>query len=426
MESLVQKAFERKFNDYGEPIEQRNETRETAQPQTEQKQPTQQEPVQEQPASIFQPPAEITPAQESSTPVQGSPTPTAEDTLSDVQKEFGLDVREAKICVMGCGGAGNNCVKRLTDMGVKGAHTIAVNTDAKHLSITNSHSKLLIGRELTKGLGAGGYPDIGRRAVQESERDIRNALKDVDMLYITTGLGGGTGTGSAPMIAEIAKEMGAIVIGCVTMPFKIEGARIGKAEEGLYQLRQVCDTVVVIENDRLLKIAGDLPVAQAFGVADNLIATTIKGVTETISQPSLVNLDYADVKTVMHSGGVASVGFGESGTKNRAEEAVVKAMTNPLLEVSYEGGTGALIHITGGSDLRLDEVNLIGEYVSKQLDPDAQVIWGARIDPEFQNKIRVITLMTGIKSPYILGPVAEKIQKNNDFSQELGIPVIGR
>jgi cell division protein FtsZ len=209
------------------------------------------------------------------------------------------------------------------------------------------------------------------------------------------------------------------------MPFKIEGARMGRAEDGLTYLRQVCDTVIVIENDRLLKIAGDLPLQQAFGVADNLIATIIKGVTETISTPSLVNLDYADVKTIMHSGGVAAVGFGESDTKNRAEEAVVKAMTNPLLEVNYEGGTGALIHITGGSDLKLDEVNLIGEYVSKQLDPNAQVIWGSRIDPEFKGKIRVITIVTGVKSPYILGPVEqEEAKKLKDYTQELGIPVI--
>lgn len=345
----------------------------------------------------------------------------------DIQDQFGLDVKAAKILVIGAGGAGNNCISRLTDMGVKGAGTVAINTDAKHLSISQAGDKLLVGRELTRGLGAGGYPDVGKRAAEESERELRKMLEGVDMVYLVTGLGGGTGTGSTPVIARIAKEMGAITIGCATMPFKIEGARMGKAEDGLYQLRQVCDTVMVIENDRLLRIAGDLPLQQAFGVADNLISTIIKGVTETISQPSLVNLDYADVKTIMHSGGVAAVGFGESDTKNRAEEAVVKAMTNPLLEVNYEGGTGALVHITGGSDLKLDEVNLIGEYVSKQLDPDAQVIWGARINPDFKGKLRVITIVTGVQSPYILGPVAkqEKSEKR-DFSQELGIPMIQR
>ena len=218
--------------------------------------------------------------------------------------------------------------------------------------------------------------------------------------------------------------MGAIVIGCTTMPFKIEGGRMGKAEDGLAHLRQVCDTVIVIENDRLLKIAGDLPLQQAFGVADNLIATIIKGVTETIATPSLVNLDYADVKAIMHSGGVAAVGFGESDTKNRAEEAVVKAMTNPLLEVDYTGGSGALVHITGGPDLKLDEVNLIGEHVSRQLDPEAQVIWGSRIDETFKGKIRVITIVTGVKSPYILGPVErENKEKMRGFAMELGIPI---
>jgi cell division protein FtsZ len=220
--------------------------------------------------------------------------------------------------------------------------------------------------------------------------------------------------------------MGAIVIGCVTLPFKIEGARMGKAEDGLYQLRQVADTVIVIENDRLLKMAGNLPIDQAFSVADNLVSTIIKGITETISTPSLVNLDYADVKAIMHSGGVAAVGVGESNTKNRAEEAVIQALTNPLIDVDYSGGTGALVHITGGPDLRLDEVNLIGEKVSRDLDQSAQVIWGARIDPDFRNKIRVITIVTGVKSPYILGPVEQKrasaAQRN--VSRELGIPML--
>ncbi len=337
--------------------------------------------------------------------------------------EFGLEENQAKIMVVGTGGAGNNCVTRLHEIGIRGAKTIAVNTDAKHLSISKADEKLLIGKEVTRGLGAGGYPEIGRKAAEESEREIRRMLDGCDMLYIVAGLGGGTGTGSAPVIARIAKEMGAIVIGNVTMPFKIEGARIGKAEDGLYQLRQVCDTVIVIENDRLLKIAGDLPLQQAFAVADGLISTMIKGVTETISQPSLVNLDYADVKAIMHSGGVASIGFGESNTANRAEEAVLKAMSNPLLEVDYHGGRGALIHITGGEDLKLDEVNLIGEYVSKQLDPEAQVIWGSRIDPDFKGKIRVITIITGIKSPYILGPVPQEPVKK-DYAYDIGISVI--
>lgn len=352
--------------------------------------------------------------------------PAQEARVLPAPEDFGLDVKEASIMVLGAGGAGNNCVTKLHDIGIKGAQTITVNTDVKHLKISRADRRVLIGKETTRGLGAGGYPETGRKAAEESEKELKKVLDGCDMLYLVSGLGGGTGTGAGPVIAKIAKEMGAIVIGCTTMPFKIEGARIGRAEDGLYQLRQNCDTVIVIENDKLLKVAGDLPLQQAFGVADNLIATIIKGVTETISQPSLVNLDYADVKAVMHSGGVASVGFGESDTKNRAEEAVVKAMTNPLLEVNYEGGTGALIHVTGGPDLKLDEVNLIGEYVSKQLDPEAQVIWGSRIDPNFKGKIQVITIVTGVKSPYILGPVPNDAPIKRDYVQELGIPVMMR
>ncbi len=341
-----------------------------------------------------------------------------------LESEFGIDVKDASIMVVGCGGAGNNTITRLSTMGVTGASTLAVNTDVKHLSITKADDKLLIGRELTRGLGAGGWPEKGKQAAEENEKEIKKRLEGVDMLYVVGGLGGGTGTGAMPVIAKYAKEMGAIVIGTVTMPFKIEGARMGKAEDGLYQLRQVCDTAIVIENDKLLKMAGDLPIDQAFGIADNLISTMIKGVTETISTPSLVNLDYADVKTIMHSGGVAAVGFGESNTKNRAEDAITKAMTNPLIDVDYTGGSGALIHITGGKDLKLDEVNLIGEYVSKQLDPDAQVIWGSRIDPDFQGNIRVITIVTGVKSPYILGPVEKKQAQHNDVTRELGIRIL--
>lgn len=349
------------------------------------------------------------------------------DITTSIQEEFGLDVKDASILIIGVGGAGNNMVTRLSKMGINGAKTLAVNTDVKHLSVTKADHKILLGRETTKGLGAGGYPDIGKKAAEESEKELKKMLEGVDMVYGLAGLGGGTGTGALPVISKLAKEMGAISIACVTMPFKIEGARIRKAEDGLYQLRQVCDTAIVIENDKLLKVAGDRPLEEAFGVADELIATTVKGVTETISTPSLINLDYADVRTIMHSGGVAAVGFGESNNQMRAEEAITKALQNPLLEVDYTGGSGALIHITGGSDLKLDETNLIGDYVSKLLDPDAQVIWGARIDPAFTGKIRVITIITGVKSPYILGPVAMQQQEGpNTYAQELGIPMLQR
>ncbi len=361
-----------------------------------------------------------------SRPVAEQPQEQSGETITSIQEEFGLDVKDASILIVGAGGAGNNMVTRLNEMGIKGAKTLAINTDVKHLSVTKADHKLLLGKETTKGLGAGGYPDVGKKAAEESEKDLRKILEGVDMVYGLAGLGGGTGTGSLPVISRIAKEMGAISIACVTMPFKIEGARIRKAEDGLYQLRQVCDTAIVLENDKLLSVAGDRPLSEAFGVADELIATTVKGVTETISTPSLVNLDYADVRTIMHSGGVAAVGFGESNNQTRAEEAITKALQNPLLEVDYTGGSGALVHITGGSDLKLEETNLIGDYVSKLLDPDAQVIWGARIDPAFTGKIRVITIITGVKSPYILGPVAMEQEERKTYAQDLGIPMLQR
>ncbi len=343
----------------------------------------------------------------------------------EVFEAFGVQIRGARIVVVGCGGAGNNTVNRLSTMGIRGAKTVALNTDARHLARVKADERILIGRDLTRGLGAGGHPEVGRKAAEEAGTDIKRVLKDADMVYVLAGLGGGTGTGSAPVVAKYAKESGAIVIGAVTMPFKIEGTRQVKAEDGLTLLRQVCDTTIVVENDKLLKVAGDLPLDQAFAVADTLFSTMIKGITETIAEPSLVNLDYADVRTIMHSGGVATIGFGECDTNNRAEEAIVKALSNPLLDVDYTGGTGALLHITGGPDLKLDEVNLIGEYVSKQLDSDAQVIWGTRIDPNFHGKIRVITVITGVKSPYIVGPVKEQTKPVQTYSPDLGIKIFG-
>ncbi len=340
------------------------------------------------------------------------------------EEENLFEAYRARILVIGVGGAGNNTVTRLTEKGILGATTVAVNTDARHLQMSKAHLKLLIGKELTRGLGAGGFPEIGKKAAEESKAELKELLRDVDMVFITCGLGGGTGTGASPVIARIAKEQGAIVIGVVTLPFKIEGARIAKAEDGLMKLRQHCDTVIVIENQRLLKIAGNLPLREAFWVIDDLIATMIKGITETISQPSLVNLDYADVKAIMRAGGVASIGVGESSSENRARDAVNKALRHPLLDIDYRGATGALIQIIGGPDLRLDEVNEIGETVASFLDPEAQVIWGARILPEYEGKIQVITIITGVKSPYILGPVQKERISVATMSEQLGIEVI--
>jgi cell division protein FtsZ len=326
--------------------------------------------------------------------------------------------------VIGCGGAGQNTVTRLTEMGIEGATTVSINTDAKHLAVGKADKKILIGKELTRGLGCGGYPEVGKKAAEESRQEIKESIEGVDLLFAIAGLGKGTGTGSIPVAAELAKHQGAVVIGVVEMPLKAEGSRMVKAEDGLATLRQVCDTVIVIENDKLLKYAGNLSIQQAFSVADELIASMVKGITETITLPSLVNLDYADVKAVMHSGGVAAIGVGESNSSDRAKDSITKALMNPLLEVDYTGATGALVHITGGPDLRLDEVNLIGETISSHLDPQAQVFWGARILPEFEGKVQVISIVTGVKSPYILGPVAYEQPVVREISQTLGIDII--
>lgn len=348
---------------------------------------------------------------------------TAKYNFANLDEE-NFDVHKAKIIVVGAGGGGNNTISTLTEKNIKGATTIAVNTDAKHLSMIKAHKKVLIGKALTKGLGAGGYPEIGRNAALEAKSDLREVLEGADLAFLTCGLGGGTGTGSLPVIARFAREHGSIVIAVVTLPFKLEGVRIVKAEEGLTLLREICDTVIVIENQKLLEIAGNMPLKQAFGIADDLIATMIKGISETISEPSLVNLDYADVRTIMRAGGVATIGVGESDSdNNRAEEAVRRALNHPLLEVDYTGAKGALIQIIGGEDLRLDEINHIGDTIQKRLDPEAQVIWGARILPEYKEKVQVITIITGVKSPFILGPVyTEQTGKES----ELGLEILGK
>ncbi|MFB6180252.1 MAG: cell division protein FtsZ, partial [Candidatus Nanohalobium sp.] len=209
------------------------------------------------------------------------------------------EMRDAKIVVVGCGGAGNNQITRIQNKDVEGAETVAINTDKQHLEMSSADRKILVGKDLTRGLGAGGQPETGARAAEENRAELRNLFKDADMVFLTAGMGGGTGTGAAPVLAEIAKKEDCIVIGTVTMPFEIEGARMSKAEDGLYRLRQHVDTAIVIENDKLLDIAGDMPLDQAFGVADELITTMIKGITETIAKPSLVNLDYADVQAIM-------------------------------------------------------------------------------------------------------------------------------
>jgi cell division protein FtsZ len=349
-----------------------------------------------------------------------------QDALKNTSKaEDDFVVGHANIKVIGCGGAGINATDWLYKKGVKGAEIIALNTDKLHLDHREADKKILIGRDLTKGLGCGGNPEVGVAAAKESVHEVKDCVRGADMIFVCAGMGGGTGTGSAPVVAQLAKETGAIVIGVVTMPFGIERARIDKAEFGLKQLRKYSDTVIVIDNNRLCDIAGNLPIQQAFAVANELIATMIKSIVEIIAVPSLINLDYADVRAIMSDGGVSVIGVGESDTEQRVAEAVNRALSNPLLDVKYDGARGALIHITGGPDMTLEEAEKVGALVTESLDRDANIIWGARIDNKFQGKLRVMTIITGVQSPYILGSDVEATsQATRELNQELGIEIL--
>ena len=348
------------------------------------------------------------------------------NALAEQPRNEELDFGQANIKVIGVGGAGNNMVSWLYKKGIRGAEIMATNTDKQHLDITEADKKFIIGKDLTRGLGCGGFPQRGAEAAQESLMQIKESLRGSDMVFVCAGMGGGTGTGAAPVVASVAKETGAIVIGTVTMPFGIERARIDKAEFGLQQLRSVSDTVVVIDNNRLVQIAGNLPVQQAFAVANELISTMIKGIVETIAIPSLVNLDYADVKAIMTNGGVAAIGVGVSDTNNRVDEAVKGALSNPLLDINYKGATGALIHVWGGPDLTLEEINRVGELVTSSMDEDANVIWGARVSEEMKGKLMVMTIITGVNSPWILGKPSTKEakQRAQHFNDDLGIETL--
>jgi len=310
-----------------------------------------------------------------------------------------------QIAIAGIGGAGNNSMNRLEYMGgLDGVSRIAINTDKLHLDSIKCEQKVLIGKSLTKGLGAGGSPDIGRKAAELDRDELKRLLTNKNFVFLTAGMGGGTGTGAAPVTADIAKEEGAIVVAMVSYPFEVERIRRKKAAEGIERLREATDTVIVLENDKLIKYAGSLPVNDAFRTMDMLIAETIQGITETITQPSLVNLDFADLKAVMEAGGVAVMLVGETTKSENKSEAVVEdALCHPLLEADYSGAKGALIHVTGGSDLTMKETTDIVELLTYELDPDANVIWGARINEEYNGKAKVTAIMTGVEPKWTFG-----------------------
>ncbi len=344
------------------------------------------------------------------------------DTISKTKKPASQErnselIESLKIMVVGAGGAGCNAINRLAAMGVAGAQLVAVNTDRKHLTevVTDDVTKLLIGKAVTRGLGAGGYPEMGAKAAEVSRSLLEETLADVDLLFLTAGMGGGTGSGAAPIVAEIAKDQGAIVIAMVTYPFALEKARLIKAEEAIEALRQATDTVVVIDNNRLVELVPNLPIDEAFRVADEVIARTVRGITETITQPSLIGVDFADVRSVMSNKGLSVIAVGESKGVDKVNEVVEDTLRNALLDVDIGGAKSVLIHITGGPDLTLGEANKIGELLTENIDPKAMVIWGARIDPTFENRLEVISIFTGVKSPYIKAGHDDVEDKRSSF-----------
>jgi len=336
---------------------------------------------------------------------EGMRTFTAED--EELQKIL-LGLR-TDIKIIGCGGGGSNTINRLAEAGIVGAELYAANTDAQHLLMTRAPHKILLGRRVTRGLGAGALPQVGEEAAREAEEELKKALADADIVFVTCGLGGGTGTGSAPFIAQVAKEQGALTIAICTYPFQAEGAiRAENAEWGLDRLRNIADTVIVIPNDRLLELVPKLSLNAAFKVADEVLMRSIKGITEVVTKPGLVNLDFNDIKTTMKSGGVAMIGLGESDDDDRAVAAVTEAINSPLIELDVSEATAALVNVTGGPDMTVSEAEQVAEILQSKISPGARIIWGAAIDETMERTIRVMLVITGVKSRHILGPQQAK------------------
>ena len=307
----------------------------------------------------------------------------------------------ATIKVIGVGGAGNNAVNRMIDAGIKGVDFIAVNTDRQALQQSKANTKIQIGEKITRGLGAGANPDIGAQSAEESKSEVAEILRGADMVFVTAGMGGGTGTGAAPIVASTAKEMGILTIGVVTKPFTFEGKkRLSQAERGIESLKGKVDTLVVIPNDKLLQIIDrKTSIIEAFKMADDVLRQGVQGISDLIAVPGLVNLDFADVKTIMLNQGMAHMGVGRASGENRAEDAAKEAIQSPLLETSIEGAKGVIINITGGEDLGLHEVNTAAELVQRSVDPEANIIFGTVTDPSMQDEIQITVIATGFEKP---------------------------
>ncbi|ALG81570.1 cell division protein FtsZ [Halanaeroarchaeum sulfurireducens] len=358
---------------------------------------------------------------EAESPASGDGAPPAQDdtrteTTTDEELKDVLESLQTEITVVGCGGAGSNTIDRMFDEGIHGASLVATNTDVQHLVDIEADSKILMGKEKTQGRGAGSLPQVGEEAALESQDEIRESITGSDMVFVTAGLGGGTGTGSAPVVAKAAKEQGALTIAVVTTPFTAEGeVRRTSTEAGLERLRDVADTVIVVPNDRLLDSVGKLPVRKAFKISDEILMRSVKGITELITKPGLVNLDFADVRTVMEKGGVAMIGLGESETDSKATESVREALRSPLLDVDISGANSALVNVTGGPDMSIEEAEGVVEEIYDRIDPDARIIWGTSIDDELDERMRTMVVVTGVRSPQIYGQAEDQTAAAQDM-----------
>ncbi|MCZ7401190.1 MAG: cell division protein FtsZ [Candidatus Methanoperedens sp.] len=326
-------------------------------------------------------------------------------------KEFAKTAKPS-VAVVGLGGAGCNITTWIAEKGITGGRIIAANTDVNHLYVQKADKVILLGEKLCKGHGCGGYPEMGAQATRENTAELRAELEGSNLVFLVAGLGGGTGTGAIPVVAEITRSLNALTIGCVTIPFTIEMSRREKAREAIKLLAESCDSVVIIDNSKLREVAGNLPLKEALNVANALVGAFVKNLTDTITQPSLVNLDYADLRAVMERGGISSIGIGEGDGVERVIKAVSQAIATPLLDVtSFDDCYGVLIHIVGGEDLTLEEVAVTGELIMDKVPNTKRIIWGAKVDNNLTGKVRVMAVMTGVQSPFITGAVKEKVKE---------------
>ena len=339
--------------------------------------------------------------------------------MMDIDDNSNLTMMDgtATIKVIGVGGAGNNAVNRMLDQGIKSVDFIAVNTDRQALQKSKASTKIQIGEKITRGLGAGANPDVGAQSAEESKTELSEVLRGADMVFVTCGMGGGTGTGAAPIVAGLAKEMGILTIGVVTKPFTFEGKkRLAQAERGIESLKSKVDTLIVIPNDKLLQIIDrKTSMAEAFLMADDVLRQGVQGISDLITVTGTVNLDFADVKTIMLNTGMAHMGTGRASGENKAEDAAKEAIQSPLLETSIEGARGVIINITGGEDLGLQEVNTAAELVQRSVDPEANIIFGTVIDPEMQDEIKITVIATGFDQPDDMkSPILDSLGTNGN------------